>query len=389
MKFIITLVLALILASIPQTSAQSQGSQWLIMVYMDGDRPQPDTCYYSLEDPAIMDINEMEKGISDGLTVVVQLDRGLCDPSNEGWDTTRRYLITQDRTEETGDYKKIDSKLIEDIGEANMGDPETLIDFAMWASSNFPAERRALILWNHGSGWMDSYPQEDPTPIKSICIDNYDELTTKELDYAMSMISSAIPVDLLGFDACLMQMIEVAYELKDYTPVIVGSEEIEPATGWSYDIILQEARYVYDPEDLARVIVESYEGTSTSTLSAIRTYELPYVVESLNRFCDGIMSENMDVSNALNSSYRFNHLDENGEKDYADLYSFAEAMQNTELMGAIESCVIAENHGPRANAHGISIWMPTTESDYLYGYRELKFSYDSLWDELIAYYLPV
>ncbi|MDY6985142.1 MAG: clostripain-related cysteine peptidase, partial [Candidatus Thermoplasmatota archaeon] len=274
---------------------------------------------------------------------------------------------------------------------ANMGDPETLIDFAMWASSSFPARRKALILWNHGSGWMDTYPQGsyEEAPTKSICIDNYDELTTKELDYAMSMISSTVPIDLLGFDACLMQMIEVAYELKDYAPVIVGSEEREPTTGWSYDIILREARYVYDPEDLARVIVESYEGTSTSTLSAIRTYELSYVVESLNALCDKIINENIGVSNALNSSYRFNHLDENGEKDYADLYSFAEAMQSMELMGAIKSCIIAENPGPRANAHGISIWMPTTKSDYLYGYKELKFSYDSLWDELIAYYLPV
>ncbi|MDY6985405.1 MAG: clostripain-related cysteine peptidase [Candidatus Thermoplasmatota archaeon] len=375
--------LALVSVSIP-AEAQTP-AEWLIMVYMDGDRPVSDTCYFSLEEPGITDINEMEMGISESVTVVVQFDRGLCDTSNDGWDTTRRYLIAPDRTEETGDYKKIDSKLIEDIGEANMGDPETLIDFAMWASSSFPARRKALILWNHGSGWIDSYPQENPTPIKSICVDNYDELTMEELDYAMSTITSQYPIDLLGFDACLMQMIEVAYELKDYAPVIVGSEEIEQSTGWSYDIVLQEAGYAYAPEDLARIIVESYVGTSTSTLSAIRTSELPYVVESLNRFCDGIMSENMDVS--LNSTYYFQHFDEEGNSDYADLYSFAEAMQGMELMEAIESCVIAENHGSRANAHGISIWMPTMESGYLNGYGDLKFSYDSLWDEFIAYHL--
>jgi hypothetical protein len=377
--------LALVSASIP-AEAQTP-AEWLIMVYMDGDRPVSDTCYFSLEEPGITDINEMELGISESVTVVVQFDRGLCDTSNDGWDTTRRYLIAPDRTEETGDYKKIDSQLIEDIGEANMGDPETLIDFAAWASSSFPAKRRALILWNHGSGWIDSYPQENSTPIKSICVDNYDELTMKELDYAMSTIASQHPIDLLGFDACLMQMIEVAYELKDYAPVIVGSEEVEPGTGWTYDTIVQEAKYAYASEDLARTIVESYEGTSTSTLSAIRTNELPYVVESLNRFCDGIMSENKDVS--LNSTYYFQHFDDEHNKDYADLYSFAEAMQGIELMEAIDRCVIAENHGSRANAHGISIWMPTIESGYLDGYGGLKFSYDSSWEEFIAYYLEM
>ena len=33
------------------------------------------------------------------------------------------------------------------------GSPQTLLDFIRWAKAKAPAERYALIIWNHGSGW--------------------------------------------------------------------------------------------------------------------------------------------------------------------------------------------------------------------------------------------
>lgn len=38
-------------------------------------------------------------------------------------------------------------------------------------------------------------------------------------------------IDLLGFDACLMGMMEVAYELQDHTDIMVFSEETIPGGG--------------------------------------------------------------------------------------------------------------------------------------------------------------
>ena len=38
-------------------------------------------------------------------------------------------------------------------------------------------------------------------------------------------------VDLVGMDACLMTMIEVAYQIRDHAKILVGSEEVEPGTG--------------------------------------------------------------------------------------------------------------------------------------------------------------
>ena len=37
--------------------------------------------------------------------------------------------------------------------ELDMGNGDTLRDFLIWASNEFPAKRKILIIWNHGSGW--------------------------------------------------------------------------------------------------------------------------------------------------------------------------------------------------------------------------------------------
>ena len=38
-------------------------------------------------------------------------------------------------------------------------------------------------------------------------------------------------IDLLGMDACLMSMFEVAYQVKDQASYLVGSQEVEPMAG--------------------------------------------------------------------------------------------------------------------------------------------------------------
>src|SRR3990172_9807930 len=83
-------------------------------------------------------------------------------------------------------------------------------------------------------------------------------------------------VDLVGMDACLMTMIEIAYQIRDHACVLVGSEELEPGAGWLYAAILGDlaAKPTLGPEELGATIVrryiESYEATGLdATQSAI------------------------------------------------------------------------------------------------------------------------
>jgi clostripain len=135
-----------------------------------------------------------------------------------------------------------------DLGECNMGDPDTLRDFVDWAMTEFPADKYALILWNHGDGWKsinnwvpwadDTKDAKDAGLSRGICVDNTnnDYLSLQETEVALTDKY----VQLLGYDACLMHMIEVVYQVRANAGVSVGSEEPEPGDGWPYHTILND-----------------------------------------------------------------------------------------------------------------------------------------------------
>ncbi|MEM2972044.1 MAG: clostripain-related cysteine peptidase [Candidatus Bathyarchaeia archaeon] len=109
--------------------------EWTFIVYLDADN--------DLESAGIKDLNEMETvGSSNSLAIIVQIDRiqGY-DSSNGGWTETRRYYVTQDN-----DMENINSDLVGNMGELNMGDASTLSSFVIWAIQNYPAQHYALIL---------------------------------------------------------------------------------------------------------------------------------------------------------------------------------------------------------------------------------------------------
>jgi hypothetical protein len=67
-------------------------------------------------------------------------------------------------------------------------------------------------------------------------------------------------IDVLGMDACLMSMAEVAYQLRDAADHMVGSQETEPTNGWPYNTILRELarKPGMAPGDLAALVVTKY-----------------------------------------------------------------------------------------------------------------------------------
>src|SRR5205085_910475 len=98
---------------------------------------------------------------------------------------------------------------------------------------------------------------------RAIAIDvgSQDYLDNQELRAA---VASAMPAkgkfDILACDACLMNMVEVAYEMRDTAGLLVGSEETEPGAGWPYKAILAglAKRPEMAPTELAKLIVDEY-----------------------------------------------------------------------------------------------------------------------------------
>ena len=118
--------------SAPQEPTPDPNQQkWLVMLYQDADDE-------ILEQDIFFDANEAEyAGSSDRVMIVSQLDRFAGAFEGDGdWSSARRFYFTPD-----DDLNGIASQQIEDLGEANMGDPATLINFATWAIGAYPADR--------------------------------------------------------------------------------------------------------------------------------------------------------------------------------------------------------------------------------------------------------
>ena len=187
-------------------------------------------------------------------------------------------------------------------GDVDSGSPQTLVDFVRWSKEKAPADRYALVIWNHGSGWdpldfdeLYSHVKsagvtrtragrarvhpDRPQPLqptietaltrpnarlRAIASDDGTghSLDTLELGNVLKQAHEVLgrPVDLLGMDACLMSCLEVAYQAEKDVRAVVSSEELEPGDGWPYEKILADLRSnpTLDGAGLGRVVVKRY-----------------------------------------------------------------------------------------------------------------------------------
>jgi len=178
----------------------------------------------------------MEMIVSDeNLNIIVQIDRqkGAKGETIEdgNWIGTRRYEVARERT------KKIGSKLVANLGERDMGSRRELAGFLSWGVENYPADHFMAVVWNHGAGWVGiSYDDESGS-----------HLTMPDIVWACNQAKPALEkvnpkhprFDLIDFDACLMGMVEIAYELRDVCDFLIASEETEPGQGMPYQDTLR------------------------------------------------------------------------------------------------------------------------------------------------------
>ena len=359
------------------------------MVYMNAKN--------NLEASAIKDINEMETvGSTDKVNLLVEAGRiDGYDASNGDWKSTRRYRIARD-----ADAARIGSPVLADLGKTDMGDYRNIAAFGQWAKANYPAKRYMLIVWNHGTGWVK----------KSRGI-SYDEETgnhvnTPQLAAALRGIGG---VDLYASDACLMQMAEVAYELRGAAALIAGSVETEPMDGFDYAALLSPlaAGPSLSPEQLGKLLVDSFVAQYVSpsrgaTYSLVNAAGLAGLAAAAKRFTDAALrsGDKAPFLKARASAQAYSHL------EYKDLYDLvrlsAEGASSPEvrnsalaLMEQLKKKVLI--HSRFNNSDGSSWWLPTDFDDtngltvYLpaiapaTGYDELQWAADSGWLDFAAW----
>lgn len=394
--------------------SSNSGKTWLVMLYQNADDS-------ALERDIFIDLNEAEMiGSTDQVIIVSQFDRHRGGFSGDGdWSSTRRYLVTYDN-----DLNHIGSELIADIGEANMGDADTLVDFVSWASSAYPADNHILIMSDHGMGWPGGW--SDPAPAQRDTSSNAplasalqdDILYLNEIEDALIAIQANTAIDkfeLIGMDACLMSQMEVYAALAPYTKYAIASEETEPGVGWAYSAFL--SLLVYDPDistaDLATNIVESYitqdqrvvddqaraeflaQNSSGSgwfvnrmsaaqleqqlsqniTLTAVNLENFQGLVSAFNEFAYQLQRmDQRTVAQARNYAQSYTSIfGSNVPPSFIDLGHFVQLIyKNTNdtnvraaaegVIAELNQTIVAEKHGPnKPGSTGIAIYYPNSQ----------------------------
>jgi hypothetical protein len=104
------------------------------------------------------------------------------------------------------------STVLEELGTKAMSNPTVLTDFIKYATDKYPAEHYMLLIKNHGAGWQGA------------CLD---QQNGGGAIMSMPQIRQALDTfhfDIIAFDACLMGMCEVAYELRTKADYLVASQ---------------------------------------------------------------------------------------------------------------------------------------------------------------------
>jgi len=223
------------------------------------------------------DLVEMETvGSSDDFSIIVQVDKPYIG--------AKRLLVSNGTSYE-----------LQNLGIVDMCDQETLVDFLEWGMRNYPAEKYFVILWDHGSGWtfMPKYSfGSDWSSGNELGIYNGDLRNALRSLYTYTEKR----IDLFAFDACLMQQIEVAFELIDYADIFLAPQSLCPTQGFCYDKIFAylDADPKKDAKDIAQasipLLMETYSNVQPVAFSALELTKLDGFKAALDKFADAMIN---------------------------------------------------------------------------------------------------
>lgn len=372
---VLGIVVCVVMLVLGTLSFGVEKADYTLLIYLNGTDLEStyDTYEMAFAGNATKDLNEMIAGYKEngGLNVIVQTGG------------TNKWANDFVSEKETQRFELTDSgfKLVESMPNQNMGYKKTLSDFIIWGNRTYPADKTALILWNHGSGPVHGYGHDE--------LFEGDSLHLEELEGALkdAKDKTNLKFEVIGFDACLMASIEVADMAKSYAKYLVASEELEPGHGWNYQGILNGlyANPQMDGVSLGKIIVDTYyqhavdnESVSDITLSVIDLSKIDAVVSALEalvtdatpRMTDELFFYAFARSVVQTKSFGGN-TEQQGYTDIIDLKSFStylsenQSQESKTLSHAIDQAVLYKVEGTYTkDTSGLALYFPYRDKDY-------------------------
>jgi len=383
-------------ALVPSPEPPPPAHAWTIMAYIVGDNNLESYAY------DVLKLMETAGGSDSNVNVVVMVD-GINMLKQASLGPSGELILNSATTGGAWRFRvgaEVDGRYIQMLhlggdnpylGERNMGSPAELSGFIAWAKTRYPAQKYALILWDHGGGW------------KGLAGDFSPNTGASEDGLSMSELVTGLQghlFDLLGFDMCLMGMLEVAYQVQPFSTYTTFSEEVEVAPGWPYDLWLPALKTnpTWNGNQLCSSIVAEYHTSRIGwdpahTLSCVDEAQVPGLVDSVSSFAsslraglDDFMTHDTPLDNVAHLVKIHRGLSEQFfDENYVDLHDFAQRIcDEAGIPTGCDACykgglptvlaqsvrlgpvVVAEEHGEgHPEANGLSIHFPTDRTGFV------------------------
>lgn len=201
-------------------------SERVVIVYMSGDN--------NLSSNAIEDLREMQEGartLSKENKLLAFVDRSTSTPPCI-------LDIGAGKTDTIEVFTK----------DFYASDPQQFHDIISRLVKRYPAESYGLVLWGHATGWLiekDSVASPATARRRAYGCDTYGGSEAGGAMRWMNITQMAramegLPhMDFIFADCCCMMCAEVAYELRHYANLLIGSTAEIPAKGAPYHLLME------------------------------------------------------------------------------------------------------------------------------------------------------
>ena len=277
-----------------------QHSEWLVILYLDGDN--------DLNDPIYFDLNEAEWGLSqlsstDDVRILALWDGwdfASNNPkdkvsffSNELNDSTVHTTASTRLLELGKDSRTLYASnggiyftacelspdtldLTETVdwienGEVDMSKRTTLESYLQWVNENYDADKTILQFSNHGGGPRSASMKKGNYGRRSMCWDYSNNgdgdsfLKTSDVSAALSAAGYGTDnkLTMIMEDVCLGGSLEETYELQDYAKYYIGSPNNIPGMGFDYKAFVASLEKDADITTIGSKLVYSYSQNYT------------------------------------------------------------------------------------------------------------------------------
>lgn len=268
---------------------------------------------------------------------------------------------------------------------------QALRDFLDWGLAKPSSARSALVMWGEGGGWI--YPAG-----------LYDApgrgLIDAELRTAIAA-SRHGRVDVLGFDACLMGMVEILYGVRELCRAQVASETFVPLQGWPYRTMLDALarKPASTGEAWAERVVPCIQSVrASSTLAAFDARRADAIAAAFRQLAGEL--RRVPVAARTEIARARAEMIHVGNPLFVDVLSMLRGMErcvNDRRVGAAVGKTRREIARARlANASagadnrgmsGLSIFFPEAKTSFLGPYQDLEFAKKTGWGAFLERFL--